>query len=111
MPLDAVYVGRGSRWGNPVHVGNSAHASVPSDEGYLDGVDLVITPAIANVFYRWLTVTRLQDPAGPDPHPEDVAYTEEWRRAIVQLRGRDLVCWCPLDAPCHADVLLEIANA
>jgi len=26
-----------------------------------------------------------------------------------QLRGRHLICWCaPL--PCHADVLLEIAN-
>jgi len=27
------------------------------------------------------------------------------------LRGKDLACWCPLDRPCHADVLLEIANA
>jgi hypothetical protein len=27
------------------------------------------------------------------------------------LRGKDLVCWCPLDKPCHADVLLEIANS
>lgn len=26
------------------------------------------------------------------------------------LAGRDLACWCPLDAACHADVLLEIAN-
>lgn len=26
------------------------------------------------------------------------------------LRGKNLVCWCPLDQPCHADVLLEIAN-
>lgn len=27
-----------------------------------------------------------------------------------ELKGKDLVCWCaPL--PCHADVLLEIANA
>lgn len=26
------------------------------------------------------------------------------------LRGRHLACWCPLDQPCHADVLLEIAN-
>jgi hypothetical protein len=26
------------------------------------------------------------------------------------LAGRDLACWCPLDRPCHADVLLEIAN-
>jgi hypothetical protein len=30
--------------------------------------------------------------------------------AKTELRGKDLVCWC---APklCHADVLLEIANA
>ena len=27
------------------------------------------------------------------------------------LRGRNLACWCPLDGPCHADVLLELANA
>ncbi|WP_245584702.1 DUF4326 domain-containing protein [Salipiger mucosus] len=26
------------------------------------------------------------------------------------LRGRDLACWCPLDRPCHADILLELAN-
>jgi Domain of unknown function (DUF4326) len=27
-----------------------------------------------------------------------------------QLRGRDLACYCALDQPCHADVLLELAN-
>ena len=28
---------------------------------------------------------------------------------IGELRGKDLVCWCsPL--PCHADILLELAN-
>jgi len=27
------------------------------------------------------------------------------------LGGRDLACWCDLDQPCHADVLLEIANS
>ena len=26
------------------------------------------------------------------------------------LAGRDLACWCPLDQPCHADVLLAVAN-
>lgn len=26
------------------------------------------------------------------------------------LRGKNLACWCALDAPCHADVLLELAN-
>lgn len=28
----------------------------------------------------------------------------------AELAGRDLACWCPLDSPCHADVLLELAN-
>lgn len=30
---------------------------------------------------------------------------------LKPLRGRDLACWCSLDQPCHADVLLEMANA
>lgn len=29
---------------------------------------------------------------------------------LDELRGHDLACWCPLDQPCHADVLLELAN-
>lgn len=34
------------------------------------------------------------------------------RRAIVEeLCGKDLACWCPLDRACHADTLLEVANA
>jgi len=32
------------------------------------------------------------------------------RRRAADLRGKNLACWCPLDGPCHADVLLEIAN-
>jgi hypothetical protein len=38
--------------------------------------------------------------------------SEEENIALVQreLRGKDLACWCPLTKPCHADVLLEIAN-
>ena len=29
----------------------------------------------------------------------------------AELRGKDLSCWCAPDLPCHADVLLELANA
>lgn len=29
---------------------------------------------------------------------------------IADLGGRDLACWCGPDDPCHADVLLQIAN-
>jgi hypothetical protein len=30
---------------------------------------------------------------------------------IGELRGKNIACWCPLDKPCHGDVLLELANA
>lgn len=33
---------------------------------------------------------------------------EKW---IKGARGHDLACFCPLDSPCHADVLLEVANS
>ena len=29
---------------------------------------------------------------------------------VSELRGKNLACWCPLDKPCHADALLELAN-
>lgn len=31
--------------------------------------------------------------------------------AKTLLRGKNLACWCKPGTPCHADVLLEIANA
>jgi hypothetical protein len=38
---------------------------------------------------------------------ENAALREAARR---ELGGKNLACWCPLDGPCHADVLLEVAN-
>lgn len=35
----------------------------------------------------------------------------ELERALRPLRGKNLACFCPLDQPCHADVLLRLANA
>jgi hypothetical protein len=29
---------------------------------------------------------------------------------LLPLRGKNLACWCKLGEPCHADVLLELAN-
>ncbi len=31
-------------------------------------------------------------------------------RAALALRGKNLACWCAEGAPCHADVLLDLAN-
>ena len=35
---------------------------------------------------------------------------ERLETKLAPLRGKNLACWCPLDQPCHADVLLELAN-
>jgi hypothetical protein len=63
------------------------------------------TPAQAVADYAlWINGAaqfRLQGGAGP-PSIEDI------RR---QLAGKNLACWCALGQPCHADVLLELANA
>ncbi|RFC66467.1 DUF4326 domain-containing protein [Fulvimarina endophytica] len=40
----------------------------------------------------------------------DSKWTEAKKPDLSQIRGKNLACFCPLDAPCHADVLLEIAN-
>ena len=36
------------------------------------------------------------------------AFDERDLRAC--LRGKNLACWCPIGQPCHADVLVEMAN-
>lgn len=37
--------------------------------------------------------------------------SEAWKGCAQKvLRGKNLACFCPLDQPCHADVLLELAN-
>lgn len=33
---------------------------------------------------------------------------ERFKELIEPLRGKDLACWCPLNQPCHADVLIEL---
>jgi hypothetical protein len=30
---------------------------------------------------------------------------------VSPLRGKNLACWCALDADCHADMLLAFANS
>lgn len=38
------------------------------------------------------------------------SYADKVKASLPKLRGKDLACWCPLDQPCHADVLLRLAN-
>jgi Domain of unknown function (DUF4326) len=90
-PEGAVYVGRGSKWGNPFAVGKGGTAE-ECVRKYAD----MLTP------YRH---------RGPTSDLGSLyismANIEDIER---ELRGKDLMCWCPLDKPCHADVLLRLAN-
>ena len=82
---DAVYVGRPTKWGNPYSVGQRV------------GVGEPMTCEQAVGAYRRYILANQES-------------AERWRLPIAELRGKDLACWCDLDKPCHADVLLEIAN-
>jgi hypothetical protein len=114
-PADAVYVGRGSRWGNPCtqvrypaldgteweqegRLGKTSgqqHAFIHPDKTVTWHLVQDATPEQAVELYRrWLA-----------QRPELAVAARE------QLAGRDLMCWCPLGQPCHADALLELANA
>jgi hypothetical protein len=97
MPENAVYVGRPSKWGNQFKVGDW----VRLDPTLLP---VQITPTVAVVLFAAKCDEVLTLPA-------ESAQRLHLERYLKEIRGHDLACWCALDAPCHADVLLEIANA
>ena len=41
---------------------------------------------------------------------ERLSKTLSGQTDLAMLRGKTLACWCRPDQPCHADVLLELAN-
>jgi hypothetical protein len=36
---------------------------------------------------------------------------QDYPSFLDPLKGKDLACWCPLDKPCHADVILKFLEA
>lgn len=86
IPPNTVKVARPTKWGN----------------AYVVGSDTTPTADMAVRQYRD-QVTKVLGAGG--------AKAEEFTIALEELRGKNLACWCALDQPCHADVLLELANA
>lgn len=102
---DAIVVDRRSKWGNPFRpVRQSDGMWVPFDE---NGVDYPGYGPFRTRAAALRDCVRLFIELGVDY--ELAGFTRDEVRA--ELRGHDLSCWCPLDQPCHADVLLELANA
>ncbi|MHB1702377.1 MAG: DUF4326 domain-containing protein [Acidobacteriaceae bacterium] len=86
--LLAVKVDRTTPWGNPFKVGKDGTAE-----------------QCVRLFRRLLTDGNFD----LGSNHKLFVFTPERLRA--DLRGINLACWCKPGAPCHADVLLEIANS
>lgn len=109
---DAVIVDRRTKWGNPFRVYRCpccGHWDVRDN----NDVTYVIDHAVA----RTVTPDRNGQRYATRKAVELFWLDFEWGAGRIdelavraELAGLDLACWCPLDQPCHADVLLEIAN-
>lgn len=88
LPEGAVNVSRPCDWSNPFRIGDWV-----SDEASMLIPAIEVTRELAVALFR--------------AYIAQEGYEAQIR---AELAGKDLVCWCPLDQPCHADVLLEIAN-
>lgn len=94
MPPNTIRVCRPSPWGNPYRL---SHYKLENPDGSPAKMPEADARAMAVRDYEmWLEVCL------PGQQIKELARAE--------LRGVNLACWCPLDQPCHADVLLEIAN-
>lgn len=118
LPANAMKVDRSTAWGNPFVVGEPSGVFA---EGHgLHGKAEVIVPALTLEqclkFYRYL----IDGYQIPEMVPHAGAWSKRFHQRWGQhptevtrsvLRGKTVACWCPIAAPCHADILLEIANA
>jgi hypothetical protein len=92
LPASAVNVARPSRWGNPFVVGT-------------DGTREQCVAMFAQLCRGFINL------GGRHSVDEQLTFYRRVRRYLADLQGRDLACWCALDGkPCHADVLLHLAN-
>ena len=80
MPENTKYVGRPSKWGNPYEM-----TEMTSRTEAIDFYNSRLT-----IMFMGMT-------------------KEQQRDWLAPLIDKDLACWCPIDKPCHADILLELA--
>lgn len=99
-PPNTVVVARPSLFGNPFTIKSAMEA------GYvLSEEEPLARQFVVDVFRDWLADrgTYWQSDQADKRRADFLA-------RLPALRGKNLACWCPLNQPCHADVLLELAN-
>lgn len=92
--LPVVNVARPSRWGNPWRIG-------PRFESGGVVIPEVTRESAVQIYRDYWSLMLTPDYPG----------IEAVRASLQELRGKNLACWCKPGEPCHADVLLELANA
>lgn len=99
MPPNTVKVTRPGIWGNPF-IHKNAAVAVEAYRRLISGgtQSFEMGPG------------KLQFAKNCHPSTLHWAYADFVKTYKHQLRGKNLACWCRLDQPCHADVLLEISN-
>jgi len=99
---DAVIVDRRTKWGNPYRIerhpfGGWTVRNTATDKMLVNGVTREGALAACVELYR----QAIEDHRDFVPLPSMIRH---------DLAGHDLACWCKPSDPCHADVLLELAN-
>lgn len=100
MPPRSIYVGRPTIWGNPFIHETDVKQAVEAYRKLVSGgtVSFEMGPG------------KLQFARDANRNTLHWSYADYVKANVHKLRGFDLCCWCALSSPCHADILLEMAN-
>lgn len=101
MPPNTAKVDRSTKFGNPFPI------DCYGREKAVDKFRRFIT---GNMSTFEMSTSSRQDWASS----HDISLVQVRRQILdrlPELRGKNLACWCRPGEPCHADVLLELANA
>lgn len=101
--LPCVYVGRPGKWGNPFRIDFSAAEFYKKQ--CVDAFRALLT-----FDYKWFRKTGFHKTTAGIYFSWQFKTQADVDKFLEPLRGKNLACFCKLDAPCHADVLLELAN-
>lgn len=116
MPPNTVKVDRSTVWGNPYQIKPylPRHDATGEPIEFMNAVEerAAIKRAkrraaecSVDAFRRAIETEDILDVAAD--RSGDRWTMKSW---ISRLRGKNLACWCKPGAPCHADVLLDLAN-
>ncbi len=100
LPANTKSVARPTRWGNPFVVDATAGIFLPGKYVDYSHVDAWTRWPVADAA---TAVHAFRESRG-----KSASFIADVK---AELRGKSLACWCPIGQPCHADVLLEIANS